>query len=201
MGAPTKTVAAVDEWANVAQNAVREGATVDVSGLDGAILHIDIALVAAVAHTGTAIIVQISSNTSGNEDWTELVRFSGPTGTANTEPITNNPLSAAATTATVADTGGLYEADETRFVYIKDGTIANSELIFLVSAVVDTSITWLDGTTNEHAQTTPLWDIAKTYPIAIPWEANRVRVIIDNTFDADGAAVDTKTRISKVVGN
>ena len=44
MAAPTKTVAAVDEWANVAQNAVREGTIVDVSGLDGAILHIDIAL-------------------------------------------------------------------------------------------------------------------------------------------------------------
>lgn len=201
MGAPTKTVAAVDEWANVAQNAVRAGTIVDVSGLDGAILHIDIALVAAVAHTGTAIVVLISSNTSGDEDWTELTRFIGPTGTANTEPITNNPLSAAATTATVASTVGLYDDDETRFIYIKDGTIANSELIFLVSHVGNTSITWLKGTTNEHAQTTPLWDIAKTYAIEIPWATNRIMVVIDNTFDPDGAAVDTKTRISKVVGN
>ena len=200
MAAPTKTVAAVDEWANVAQNAVREGAVVDVSGLDGAILHIDIALTAAVAHTGSAIIVQISSNTSGDEDWTELTRFIGPTGTPNTENITNNPLTATSTTATVANTTG-YVADETRFIYIKDGTIANSELVLLISAVTDTSVTWMDGTTNEHAQTTPFWNIAKTYPITIPWETNRVRVIIDNTFDPDGAAVDTKTRISKVVGN
>ena len=200
MGAPTKTVAAVDEWANVAQNAVREGSVVDVSGLDGAILHIDIALVAATAHTGTKIAVQISSNTSGDEDWTTLTEFIGPRGTPNTENITNNPLTATSTTATVANTTG-YVADETRFIYIKDGTIANSELVLLLSAVTDTSVTWMDGTTNEHAQTTPFWNIAKTYPIVIPWEANRVRVIIDNTFDPDGAAVDTKTRISKVVGN
>ncbi len=200
MGAPTKTVAAVDEWANVAQNAVREGAIIDVSGLDGAILHIDMALVSAVAHTGTKITVQISSNTSGDEDWTELPPFIGPTGTPNTENITNNPLAATSTTATVANTTG-YVADETRFIYIKDGTIANSELVLLISAVTDTSVTWLDGTTNEHAQTTPMWNIAKTYAFELPWGTNRARVIIDNTFDPDGAAVDTKTRISKVVGN
>ncbi len=200
MAAPTKTVAAVDEWANVAQNTVREGAVVDVSGLDGAILHIDIALSSAVAHIGTKIVVQISSNTSGDEDWTTLTEFIGPTGTANTENITNNPLSATSTTCTVANTTG-YVADETRFIYIKDGTIANSELVLLVSAVTDTSLTWLDGTANEHAQTTPIWNIAKTYAIEISWGTNRVRVIIDNTFDSDGAAIDTKTRISKVVSN
>ncbi len=200
MAAPTKTVAAVDEWANVAQNTVREGAAVDVSGLDGAILHIDMALTAAVAHTGAKIAVQISSNPSGDEDWTTLTEFIGPKGTANTEPITNNPLAATSTTATCVSTTG-YDADETRFIYIKDGTIANSELVLLVSHSAGTSVTWLDGTTNEHAQTTPMWNIAKTYAVEIPWGTNRVRVIIDNTFDADGAAVDTKTRISKVVGN
>ncbi len=200
MGAPTKTIAAVDEWANVAQNTVREGAVVDVSGLDGAILHIDVALSSAVAHTGTKISVMISSNTSGDEDWTELTNLIGPTGTANTENITNNPLAASSTTAAVASTTG-YDADETRFIYIKDSTIADSELALLISHVANTSVTFLKGTTNAHVQNTPMWNIAETYPIDLPWATNRVMVVIDNTYDSDGAAVDTRTRISKVVGN
>uniref|UniRef100_A0A6M3IMR2 Uncharacterized protein n=1 Tax=viral metagenome TaxID=1070528 RepID=A0A6M3IMR2_9ZZZZ len=194
----TKSVAAVDEWANVAQNAVREGATTDVSGCYEAALHIDIALTAAAAHTGTKIRVEVSSNTSGDEDWSRYMEFIGPTGTPNTEPITNNPLAAASTTATCVSTTGLYDDDETRLIYIKDSTIANSELVLLVSHVADTSVTWQDGTTNEHAQNTAMWDIAKSYVIDLPMWANRVRTIYDNTYDSDGAACDTKCRISKV---
>lgn len=194
----TKSVAAVDEWANIAQNAVREGATTDVTGCYSASLHIDIALTSAVAHTGTKIAVQASSNTTGDEDWSTYLEFIGPTGTPNTENITNNPLAASSTTATCADTTGLYDDDETRWIYIKDSTIANSELALLVSHVANTSVTFQDGTTNEHVQNTPMWDIAETYTVELPLWANRVRVIYDNTYDSDGAACDTKCRISKV---
>ena len=43
-----------------------------------------------------------------------------------------------------------------------------------------------------------MWDIAKSYVIDLPMWANRVRTIYDNTYDSDGAACDTKCRISKV---
>ena len=194
----TKSTAAVDEWAEVAQNAVREGATTDVSGCYEATLHIDVALSSATAHTGSMIVVQVSSNTSGDEDWTTFVAIPGPTGTANTEPITNNPLSAASTSATCASTTGTYDDDEAHWIFIEDSTVANSELVWLVSHVADTSVTWQDGTTNEHAQTTPMWDIAETYNVTLPFSAYRVRVIYDNTYDADGATIHTKCRISKV---
>ena len=74
-GALTKSVAAVDEWAEIAQNAVREGATTDVSGCYAATLHISYALTSATAHTGTKIEIQLSSNTTGDENWTTLTTF------------------------------------------------------------------------------------------------------------------------------
>jgi hypothetical protein len=161
-------------------------------------LFIGIALTSATAHTGTKIRVELSANTSGDEDWGALCEFIGPTGTPNTENITNDPLSASSTTATCASTTGLYDDDETRQIYIKDSTIANSELVLLVSHVADTSVTFQDGTANEHAQNTPMWDIAESYQVDIPFWANRVRVIYDNTYDSDGATCDTYCRISKV---
>ena len=194
----TKSVAAVDEWAEVAQNAVREGATTDVSGNYSCALHVDIALSTTTAHTGSKIEVQVSSNTTGDEDWTTFTTWIGPTGTANSEAITNDPLSAASTTATCASTTGLYDDDETRWIFIEDGTVANSELCLLVSHVADTSVTFQDGTTNEHAQNTLMFDIANTYAVDIPMWVNRVRVVYDNTYDSDGSTIHTKSRISKV---
>lgn len=194
----TKSVAAVDEWAEVAQNAVREGATTDVSGIYSGALHIDVALTSETAHTGSKIEVQVSSNTTGNEDWSTLTEFIGPTGTANAEPIDDDPLSQGSSTIAVTSTTGLYDDDETRWIFIEDGTVANSELCLLVSHVANTSITIQDVTTNEHAVDTNIFDIADTYVIDIPIWANRVRVIYDNTYDSDGATIHTKCRISKV---
>ena len=192
-----KSVSAVDEWAEIAQNAVREGAEINISTCYEAALHIDMALSTTTAHTGTKIEVQVSSNTSGDEDWTTLLSFIGPTGTANSEAITNNPLAAASTTATCADTTG-FVADEIRWIFIEDATVANSELCLLVSAVTNTSVTWQDGTTNAHVQNTLMYNIANTYAISLPMWISRARVIYDNTYDSDGSTVHTKCRLSKV---
>jgi len=67
--AATKTTTAVDEWAEVAQNAVREGGTTSVATSYGAALNINCAISSGAAHTGTKIEVQVSSNTTGDEDW------------------------------------------------------------------------------------------------------------------------------------
>jgi hypothetical protein len=196
----TKTVSAVDEWQAIAQNAVLEGSTVDVSNAYSAALHIDIALTSTTTHTGTKIAIQVSSNSTGDEDWHTFTEFVGPIGTANTENITNNPLAADSTSATVASTTGTYDDDGAHWIYIKDSTIADSEMIYIVSHVVNTSITWLDGTANSHAQNTPMWDIANRYTIDIPLWASRVRIVYDNTHDSDGASVDVSARISAVTG-
>lgn len=195
----TKGVAAVDEWAEVAQNAVREGATVDVSGNYSSILSIDVALSSGTTHTGTKVEVQISSNSSGDEDWTTLTSFISPTGTASSE----NPSGSEAigqTVIEVASTTG-FVADETRWIFIEDvGTVADSEMLLLVSAITDTSITVQDGLTVAKDSSDVIFNIAQNYSIDIPFAANRVRVIYDNTFDSDGATVHTKCRISRVTG-
>lgn len=80
---PTKSVAEVDAMQEIAQAAILEGTTVDVSGIQDGILHIDCALSSTTAQAnGTEIIVQVSSNTTGDANWTNLTSFGGPTGTA-----------------------------------------------------------------------------------------------------------------------
>lgn len=194
----TKAVEAVDEWASIAQNAVREGATTDVSGNYRSVLHIDIALSSATAHTGTKVEIQVSSNTTGDEDWTTLTSRTAVVGTANPEAF-GGAEAAGQTMLTVASTTG-YVADETRWIFMKDDTVANSEMGLLVSAVTNTSVTVQDGTTNAHDASDTIYNVAQNFVITIPIEYNRVRVIYDNTFDSDGSTVHTKTRISKVTG-
>lgn len=198
----TKTVAAVDEWAEVAQNAVREGAATSIATGYSATLHIDVAISSVTAHTGTRIRIQISSETSGDEGWSDLhtAKFLGPTGTA----VSLTPSGSEAAGQTVietAATSGDYEADETRWVFFEDvGTVADSELMLLVSHVANTSITVQDGITNAKDTADRVYSIAKRYAVKLPFATNRVRVIYDNTFDVDGSTVHTHTRISQVTG-
>lgn len=197
-GALTKSVAAVDEWLEVAQNAVREGATTDVTGCYAATLHISYALTSETAHTGTKIEIHLSSNASGDENWTTFRTFVTKTGTPNAEPQTENPLAVGQTTIDCASTLGLYDDDQTRWIFIEDGTVANSEIMHLVSHVANTSVTVMDGTTIEHAQNVNMFDIADVISIELPITANRVRVVYDNTYDSDGATCHTLCRITKV---
>lgn len=120
------------EWTDVAQGAVQETGTIDVSDSRATTLHIDCCLSSTTAHTGTEIIVQIASEASVDDAWTTLSRFISPIGTAIsavmpaeeavgqteiglTNPVTNN-----------FDNDG-------KFKFFKNGTIANSEIVFQVS--------------------------------------------------------------------
>lgn len=192
----TKAVEALDVWAEIAQNAIREGAIGDLSPNYHSQLHLDLALTSEVAHTGTEIIVQIASAAADDEFWTDLVKFISITGTPAAETITNNPLAAAGTSITVASTTGLIT--DAKLLFLEDATLANSELVYQTAHVVDTSITILDGVKREHANTAVLYSLAQTYVIELPMSANRVRVLYNNKYDANGATVATRARISKV---
>jgi hypothetical protein len=202
----TKAIAQVDEWQNVAAlTGILEGATVDVSACYQASLHIAVAIVtAATVANGCEIRIQVSANTTGNEDWFDFTTFQGPIAAAsasNTEAITNNPLTAGSTTITCASTTGytIPTGTDNGYRYIKDTTIANSEVILQTSLTTNTNIVILDGTANEHIQTIPMWNIVGLYTVQIPDTANRVRIIYNNTKDATtGAAVDVMSRISKI---
>ena len=195
----TKTTAAGDEWAPVAANTIREGTTITLNASYASVLHISCALTTtAVAQTGPKIIIQGSGNSTGDEDWFEITSFSGPVGTplvvalAGTEAIGSTVLEVAATT-------GLFDDDGVRNILILDDTVADSELCTLVSHVAATSVTIQDPTTNAHTVADSICDMVSTWTISIPFGVYRVRVIYDNTYDAD-AGIHTYCRVSTVTG-
>ena len=192
----------VTDWTAVAQNTVAESGTITISSNYNTVVHIQAFLDSTTAHTGTEFILQLSQADSGDENWQDFTRWTGLIGTANTEPITNNPLAAASTTITCADTGGNYETPPmAHWIAIEDSTLANSELILQTGYTADTSITCLDGTTNEHAQTTPMYDIADTWVTVLPLgSGNRARLIVNNTYDADGSTLNYKMNEVEVTG-
>lgn len=190
----TKDVASIQDWTAVAQNSIGESATYDFSGKRSGILYIHAGLDTTTAHTGTRFIVQTSSATSGDEDWTNLTEFVGLIGTAATDLIENNPLAAGSTSITLT---GHALTVLGKWLLIEDGTLANSELIF-ESAQAANSITILDGTTNAHLVNVAIFNVALTQNITIPDDVYRLRVLVDNTYDADGSTLNYKVRIAYI---
>ena len=205
----TKAGAEIDAWAEVAQNAIRNGAEYDASGLYCATLHVDCCLSSTAAHTGTLIIVEIRSAASGNGYWHELRRWIGPTGTAIkvdlagaqnagntvlgvTNPVTNN-----------------LDVDGKRLFLENTDNVVNSEIVFQVANSGDDgdTITIAPGLANNQSGNSDFYtiDAALTaspneavgqYHVALPDECLAVRVRYVNKYDNDGATVHTRTRIS-----
>jgi len=189
----------VTDWTAIAQNTVAASGEFDISASYNHAFIIQAALDTTTAHTGTEFIVHVTAQNSGDEDWAELTSFVALVGTALTENLTNNPLAAASTTLTMADTAGFgtYGAGPTRDIdeipgwrLIEDSTLINSELIYQLSFVTNTSITFDDGTTNAHVQNTPLYNIAISRTISLPDWVSRAKVIIHNAYDADGSTLN-----------
>lgn len=188
----------ITDWTEVAQDVIVHSDAEDISDDIEAYLILQAALNTATAHTGTKIIVEISHNTEGDEDWVELPGAEKTIliGTANEEAIDDNPLAAEATTITISSTAGYTVNGEWRF--IEDGTIANSEIVRQEDEVNNTSIDILDGVTNEHAQNTNMYSIAISEVIAYLTAAvRRVRLVIDNTYDPDGSTLCYRLMISR----
>lgn len=190
----TKSVASIQDWTAVAQNTIGESATYDFSNVRSAILNIQAGLDTTTAHTGTKFIVQISSATSGDEDWQDYTSFVALIGTAATDLIENNPLAAGSTSITLTAHALTVLG---KWLLIEDGTLADSELVF-ESASAANAITILDGTTNAHALNTAIFNVAMNQIISITPEVYRLRVLVDNTYDADGSTLNYKVRINNV---
>lgn len=191
----TKTAEAITDWTAVAQNIIAESGILDISGHYAIALQIQAALDSATAHTGTRFIIQVSSNSSGDEDWQDLTEFIALIGTAITDSIEDNPLPASSTSLTLT---GHSLTIEGVWILIEDGTLVNSELIFVKSQSAN-AVVALDGTTNEHAQNTPVFNIAISKTIIIPMESGlRVRLIVDNSYDDNGSSLNYKIRATKI---
>ena len=185
----------LDDWALIAQNAVREGATQSISTWQSTTLYISCANGSTTTHTGTKMIVQISPVDSGDEAWETHIEFIGPTGTA-LEAVQVVVPNATATTilASYASTAGLYDDDGVRAIFLLGSpTVTDSELCTLISHVSSSasSVTILDPLTNTPGASSTWYDIAETYIIEIPEYANRLRIIYDNTYDSNGSTAYT----------
>ena len=130
---PTKieTIQAL-EWTDVAQAGVTETGTIDISADFDSTLHVDCCLSSTTAHTGTEIIVQIASEAAVDDAWTTLVSFIGPTGTAISAAM---PAEEAAGQTVIGLTNPVTNNfdNDGKFKFFKNGTIANSEIVFQVS--------------------------------------------------------------------
>jgi hypothetical protein len=201
----TKAQNVFQDWNAVAQNTIEESAERDISGAYVAGLTIQAGLDTTTAHTGTKFIVQVNFNGSDDEDWVDWAEFVDLIGTALTEPIADNPLAAGSGACAAADTAGFETygdgIDEIPgWLLIENGTLANSELVYQIAFVTDTSITWAGVTKNAHVQNTLLYNIAISKYVSLPMEANRVRVIVNNTYDADGSTLNYRVLTGEVTG-
>lgn len=200
-GALTITSSIINDWTAVAEDATGESAVIDISSNYVTAIHLWAFTDMNDPHEGTEFIIQISANSSGDEDWTTYTKFIELVGDGDAEPIDDDPLAAEATTITISDTGGGYETEPMgKWIAIEDSTLANSELVWLTNFTTDTSITIQDGTTNAHAKSTLIWDVAFAKTIIIPMGAgSRARVICNNGYDGDGTASSLNWKVGKTV--
>lgn len=190
----TKTGSQIDEWAVISAASMREGATESILSDIEVALEITVCKVEAVAHDGECyIIIEVSGNTSGDEDWTELVTFQINAETAKTTTLDAE----AATTATVIPLTATGDFDTKGDKYfIKNGTIANSEIVRNNGVNAGVSITILDGLTNTQQNGVSIYNPVEPFAFVLPSAYRRCRVLINN-LDTDCDVV-SRTRISKV---
>ena len=203
----TKSIAEIDAWAEVTAGTLRKGAALSVADCYEAMLHIDVALAEAAAEAiGALILVQVSSNTTGDADWHTLVALSGPLGTAFKRDISGDEAAGQTTISTTDPTTGNLDHLGKQLFIENTGTPANSEIVYQISNQADTgdTIGILDGLANAQAAADgDIWSIDGTasavaqYNVVLPMAANRVRVLYDNIL-ATGVDIFSRCRISKV---
>jgi len=190
----TKTGTQVDEWAVVGPATLREGATFAIA--DDLRIRADVTVCKgeATAHDGNGyVIVEGSWNTTGDEDWTELISFMI---TAETAVGTTLDVEASATDTLVPLTATTDMETKGDRYFIKNGTIGNSEVVRNNGNSSGVSITILDGLTNTQANATPIFTGVEDFSFGFPAEYRRGRILIKN-LDADCDIV-TRTTIAKV---
>lgn len=196
VGGISKSAAVTQAWTAVAQNTIAKSAEIDTGGAGSSIMHIQAALDTTTAHTGTRLIVQGSGASTGNADWHTIADFVALIGTAATDAIEDAPLAAGSTA--IALTGHALTV-LAKWLFIKDGTLANSELV-MESAQTANEVVILDGTENAHVATTAIWNVAMEQIITLPFAIKRARLVVDNTYDDNGSTLNYKLRVSKATG-
>ena len=186
-----KAGAQVDEWAEIAAAAIRAGAVIDIPTDIGILLLITVAHSSPNAHANGALVtVEGSENTSGDEDWSEVIpggfRSDGGTAGENTVDIESSG------TSLYIDGTTAFQFKMLKF-FIKDNAIDKCEIATVSGWTPTSHIDLLRAMTHTHAATnTKVYSIVNEWVFRVPKEFRRVVV---NTLNDDAdCAICTRTR-------
>ncbi len=202
--AQTKNSLELDDWAEAKSDTILQSSELDVSGMFAVKIHIQHALTTtAVEQAKGAFLIQVASETgTSNEDWHTVYPISMVTGTPNTEALVDTEPIGEDLIDNLVSTTGLYTNDGGRWMLLKDNTLALSEMVYVIHAVSNQSVSILDGLTNEHTSADALWDIADSHSYFVDvYQEDRLRIVIDNSLDNGGPQVTFRYRYSEVTAN
>jgi len=203
--AQTKTQAVLQDWTLLASNTVvATTSEIDVGGMFSLTLYIQHALTTSgtAQDDGVFIVESASTNAALDEDWAEMFRIPMVTGTPNSEALVDTEPVGETLMDNLVSTTGLYTNDGSRWMFILDNTIASSEMIKVIDASTNQSITLLDGITNEHTSADVIFDVANSSSYFVDvYQKDRIRIVIDNSLDAGGPAIHFRISYEAVTAN
>ena len=136
---PTKTAnTQINEWTTLTPPAVAESGVWDTSGLQMALLCVDIALSSTSANTGVEVICQYRKEDALDE-WTDILggRFIGPTGTASKSDFAAQEVVGQTTLSVTNPVAGNLNHPG-KFIFLEDtATIAQCEIAYIVTCGTD----------------------------------------------------------------
>jgi len=172
---------------SVASNTVVASSAVDVSTKYAAFVGIHFGRRTTSALTvGAKVRIEGSYKTSGDGHWYSLAEFQSAVTAAESEAVSGT-VSSGTNVITVASTTNLTAGD---YVYIDNGTIANSEWGRVKSISTNTSITIEDNLVNAQTGAT-IYDNAEFFAVMLDLSAIlRIRLVADFSQTGQACAVE-----------
>lgn len=184
------------DWVEIAQNALTEGVTIDVSGNYDTPLVIQMALSTVTAHTGTKVIIEVSGESSGDDAWSELLPpFIELIATAKKVNCDQNSSGSTLYVDSTTD----FETKGDRYFVEDTNDVTKCEIVRNNGFSNDDYITTLDAITDQKDSDDDVFDTVAELPVYIPFGWSRARVLYDNTYDADGSTVHARVIGGKVI--
>jgi len=177
----TTTLDEIDAWQIVTAGTLVVGNAEDLSDCTKAILYVECAPIEAVATDGAQGWVEVSY---GEENWILLYPFTGTAETVATTTIVGTVADSNTAIHLTDATTGDFDVIGRKW-FIKDGTIANSEVV-RTQSIATNLVTLCDDVINGHAAGISVYDRVDSWIISLSSAspASKTRVIFNNV-DAD----------------
>lgn len=131
---PTKTETQVLEWNEMTLNQTVETDSIDVSDSFGTILHIDCCVTETDTSTGFRVVVEIASEAGVDDAWTtvvDIIAFS--LNNVAVAAVLPGNVAAGLTVIGITNPVATGVDDDGKFKFIRNDTLANSEIVYQVS--------------------------------------------------------------------